>query len=85
MRTLSACRITQQLMIKEYYWINQSNFRYYKLIINESVIICKWGGSNSKRGGQKKICVSSQDEANKYIDRLLKRRSKRGYSLVTNN
>jgi len=70
-----------------YEWVNKEKARFYKIIIkkegnNRIVLDYQWGSCNTKRGGKKKLCVQSEDEAQKYITKMLKRRKSRGYMLI---
>lgn len=70
-----------------YEWVNPEKARFYQIIIkkestNQIVLNYRWGSCNSKRGGTKKLCVSSYEEAEKYITKMLKRRKSRGYLLI---
>jgi predicted DNA-binding WGR domain protein len=74
-------------MRRVYYWLNKEKFRYYTIIVhkdmlNDMVLTYSWGGCNSNRSGKKNIRVTSDEEAEKKISCMMKRRSKRGYQLI---
>ncbi len=70
-----------------YQWINKAKERFYKVEIKENkdtlVIDYQWGSCISNRGGKKNVFVSSQDEAQKTIEQMMKRRKSRGYELIS--
>lgn len=73
-----------------YKWLNKEKSRYYTIAVqaqhsNEIVLSHSWGGCNSKRGGNKNLFVQTEEEAQKLIAKMLKRRKTRGYELITPN
>jgi predicted DNA-binding WGR domain protein len=72
-----------------YKWLNRAKDRFYQIVVikNEAhgmVLNYHWGSCNTNRGGKKEISVCSQEEAQKTIDKLMKRRKARGYELIIN-
>jgi len=70
-----------------YEWVNKEKARFYKIIIkkegnNRIVLDYQWGSCNTKRGGKKKLMVQSEEEASRYIAKMIKRRKSRGYMLI---
>jgi hypothetical protein len=70
-----------------YRWLNKEKSRYFTIAINidgtNSVILnYSWGGCYSNRGGKKNILVQTQEEAYKFIEKMMKRRKHRGYELI---
>ncbi len=70
-----------------YQWLNRAKDRFYKIKVkknddNNLVLDYHWGSCISKRGGTKSIILCSQEEAQKTIDLMMKRRKSRGYELV---
>lgn len=75
-------------MINIYEWLNHEKSRYYRIIvqkvdINGIIINHVWGGCASNRGGKKDLFVSTEEEANKIIYKMMKRRKSRGYELIS--
>jgi predicted DNA-binding WGR domain protein len=71
-----------------YKWLNHEKSRYYTIAVqkhmpNEITLSYSWGGCNSNRGGKKNLSVQTEEEAQKYITFMMKRRKSRGYELVT--
>lgn len=71
-----------------YKWLNREKSRYYTIAVHktfpdEIVLNYAWGGCNSNRGGKKNLLVHTEEEAQKYITQMMKRRKSRGYELVT--
>jgi hypothetical protein len=68
------------------HWINEKTNRYYKIIRHPSFfgesIILMWGGINSKLGGYKIITYDTEEEIEKIIDKIAKRRKYREYILL---
>lgn len=74
-------------MVQTYEWLNKEKSRYFTIMINrykpnEIVLNYSWGGCNSNRGGKKNVLVRTQEEAQLYINQMIKRRKSRGYELV---
>lgn len=70
-----------------YKWLNKEKARYYTICIQkqipgEIVLNYSWGGCNSNRGGKKNILVHTEEEVQKYISLMMKRRKSRGYELI---
>ncbi|CAK0756083.1 putative Wgr [Gammaproteobacteria bacterium] len=70
-----------------YEWLNQEKLRYYKIAVTEEgtngiVLAHDWGSCISNRGGKKNLLVQTQEEAQKFIAKMMKRRKSRGYELV---
>ncbi len=70
-----------------YKWINHEKSRYYTITVEKDgvsniVLNYCWGGCNSNRGGKKNIFVETEDEVQKFINQMMKRRKSRGYELV---
>lgn len=70
-----------------YKWINKTKQRFYQIVvqennINEIEINYFWGSCNTNRGGKKSLFICSEFEAKKEIDKILKRRKRRGYELI---
>lgn len=70
-----------------YKWLNRSKERFYQIIVQNSgnqgvVLDYHWGSCNTKRGGKKSVFLCSKEEAQKTIDKLIKRRKSRGYELI---
>ena len=65
---------------------NATNGRFYYLIIktdllNEMVLYANYGGVGISRS--RTLCAGDRDTIHKEIERISKRRLKRGYSLVS--
>ncbi len=76
------------MMTNTYNWLNHAKSRFYTITVekdgtNNIVLNYRWGGCNSNRGGKKNISVQTQDEAQDYINKMIKRRKSRGYELIT--
>jgi predicted DNA-binding WGR domain protein len=74
-------------MFKVYEWLNREKSRYFTITVQKDgtsniVLNYNWGGCHSNRGGTKNICVQTQEEANKFISKMMRRRKSRGYELV---
>lgn len=74
-------------MVNLYKWINREKSRYYTITVesngfNHIVLNYRWGGCNSNRGGKKNVLVKTQEEAQRFINAMMKRRKSRGYDLV---
>ena len=69
-----------------YQWINKTKDRFYKIEVQEDDnrirLDYSWGSCNSNRGGKKNIFLCSEEEAQKTIDQMMKRRKSRGYELI---
>ena len=75
------------LMSNLYHWLNPEKSRYFKIAIRESrideiILDYDWGSCTSNRGGKKRIIAESYEEAQKYIEKMKKRRKSRGYFLI---
>ena len=74
-------------MVKTYEWLNKEKSRYYIITIQQHdtskiLLNYQWGGCNSNRGGKKNLFVQSEEEMQKFISKMMKRRKSRGYELV---
>ena len=74
-------------MMTIYEWLNREKSRYYTIVVkkdvdNEIVLSHRWGGCNSNRGGRKNIFVQTEEEVQKFINKMIKRRKRRGYELI---
>jgi len=74
-------------MSNTYQWLNMEKSRYYTITIQKNgysniILNYRWGGCNSNRGGKKNISVQTQEEAQDYINKMMKRRKSRGYILT---
>lgn len=69
-----------------YEWLNHEKARYYKIAIQLAedgiVLSHDWGSCNTRRGGHKNLLVQSEDEVQRFISKMMKRRKSRGYELV---
>ena len=70
-----------------YEWLNREKSRYYKVAIQETgkdgiILAHDWGSCTSNRGGKKNLFVQTQEDAQKFIVKMMKRRKSRGYELV---
>ena len=70
-----------------YKWLNHEKSRYYTIAVendgtNNIVLNHAWGGCNSNRGGRKNIFVQTEEEVQKFIGKMMKRRKSRGYELI---
>lgn len=70
-----------------YEWLNREKSRYYKVAIEETkqdgiILYHDWGSCTSNRGGKKNLFVQTQEDAQKFIAKMMKRRKSRGYELV---
>lgn len=69
-----------------YEWLNREKSRYYKIAVktdaNGIILNHDWGSCNSNRGGKKNISVQTEEEVQKFIGKMMKRRKSRGYELV---
>jgi len=66
----------------------QSGTRYYRVeltqdLFGDNVLVLRWGGLNSKRGGEKTLIVESWEKGLERIEAIGKRRTQRGYRLVS--
>lgn len=71
-----------------YLWLNKAKQRFYEIVVqrnaSHSIILnYHWGSCLTNRGGKKEMYVLSKEEAQKTIDKLMKRRKSRGYELIT--
>ena len=74
-------------MYNSYEWLNPEKSRYFKIAIRKSridkiILDYDWGSCVSNRGGKKTIIAESYEEAQKYIEKMKKRRKSRGYFLI---
>lgn len=69
-----------------YQWLNKAKDRFYNITVksigSNIVLNYHWGSCNSNRGGKKNIFLCSEEEAQKTIDKMMKRRKSRGYELI---
>jgi predicted DNA-binding WGR domain protein len=70
-----------------YHWLNRAKDRFYQITVKQNGISnirldYHWGSCNSNRGGSKSISLCSEEEAQKTIEQMMKRRKSRGYELV---
>ena len=69
-----------------YEWLNREKSRYYKIAVqaaNDGIILAHdWGSCTTNRGGKKNIFVQSEEELQKFIAKMIKRRKSRGYELI---
>ncbi len=75
-------------MMTIYEWLNREKSRYYTIEVEKDgtsniVLNHRWGGCNSNRGGRKNIFVQTEEEVQKFINNMMKRRKSRGYELIT--
>ncbi len=71
-----------------YKWLNVEKSRYYIITVNKEesnkiVLNYNWGGCNTNRGGKKNISVHSEQQVSECIDKMMKRRKTRGYTLIS--
>jgi len=74
------------LLIMPLYWKKEE--KYYKLfeqptLFGTTDVVCVWGQVGGKLGGFKLICCDSQEEVEKAIEGVKKRRKYRGYRGIT--
>ena len=74
------------LLIMTLYWKKEE--KYYKLfeqptLFGTTDVVCVWGQVGGKLGGFKLICCDSQEEVEKAIEGVKKRRQYRGYRGIT--
>lgn len=70
-----------------YKWLNHEKSRFYfiwikKNISNEIILSHKWGAINNNRGGKKNVLMQTEEEAQTFINQMMKRRKSRGYVLI---
>jgi predicted DNA-binding WGR domain protein len=70
-----------------YKWLNKEKSRFYNIAVHhddasEIILNHVWGSCNSNRGGRKNIFVRTEEEAQKFIQKMIKRRRSRGYELI---
>lgn len=70
-----------------YQWLNKEKARYYRITVEKNgthdiVLNHRWGSCHSNRGGKKNIFVRTQEEAQGFINKMMKRRKSRGYELT---
>lgn len=70
-----------------YQWLNRAKDRFYQITVKQNgfsnyTLDYRWGSRSSNRGGQKMVSMSSEKEAKKTIEQMMKRRKSRGYELV---
>jgi predicted DNA-binding WGR domain protein len=70
-----------------YQWLNKAKERFYQIIVQEDSdkirLDYTWGSCNTNRGGKKNLFLCSKEEAQKTIEKMMKRRKSRGYELVS--
>lgn len=70
-----------------YEWLNREKSRYYKIAVqymeNNIILNHDWGSCVSNRGGTKSLLVQTEEELQKLISKMMKRRKSRGYDLIT--
>jgi hypothetical protein len=69
-------------------WVHESNGRYYQAHLIEDLfgdwtLITVWGALGSKRGGMRSTAVPSRAHGLAIVEQIAKRRSRRGYRLVS--
>lgn len=70
----------------EYRW-QKGTSRYYKIcvykdMLNDWILTSAWGGINSNLGNYKHVALNSIEEAATLIENMMKRRLRRGYTLM---
>ncbi len=75
-------------IVKIYKWLHHEKDRYYRIVVNKYksdkiILDYDWGGCKSNRGGRKNISVTTEEEVQLYINKMMKRRKSRGYELIT--
>jgi predicted DNA-binding WGR domain protein len=70
-----------------YKWLNRAKDRFYKITVKRDgtaiILDYNWGSCNTNRGGKKSLLLCSEEEAQKTINQMMKRRKSRGYELIT--
>lgn len=66
----------------------QSSTRYYQVeliqdLLGDFVLVLRWGGLNSNRGGEKTVLVESWEDGLERIEAIGKRRNQRSYWLIS--
>jgi predicted DNA-binding WGR domain protein len=66
-------------------WVHPQKRRYYEAFVLEDLlgdweVVTSWGALDSKRGGGKVKIVDSREAAEAAIEKVGRRRQKRGYS-----
>ena len=73
-------------MSNTYEWLNKEKSRFYIIDIQKEPtqiqLNYSWGSLHTRRGGRKSIRVQSKEEAQQYINNMMKRRKSRGYELI---
>ncbi len=74
-------------ILKVYKWLNKEKDRYYIISVRQDgstniILDYNWGGCHSNRGGRKSVSVQNSEEAQSYINKMMKRRKSRGYELL---
>ena len=74
-------------MIQLYEWLNREKQRFYKITVQrkgiaEIVLNYHWGSCHTNRGGHKNIYAQTEEEAQRFITNMIKRRKSRGYELI---
>lgn len=70
-----------------YEWLNREKARYYKITVeqhgnNGISLNHDWGSCISNRGGKKNLQVQTKEEAEKLINKMMRRRKSRGYEFI---
>lgn len=73
--------------MKIYEWLNKEKARFYTITIQKQdefniLLDYKWGSCITNRKGKKNLLVKTEEEVQKYINHMLKRRKSRGYELI---
>ena len=73
-------------MPNKYEWLNREKSRYYTIAVKEEtngiVLSHDWGSCISNRGGTKDLYVQTKEEAQNFMNKMIKRRKSRGYDLI---
>ncbi len=75
-------------MVQTFEWLNKAKSRYYTIDVqkdgtNNIVLAYRWGSCITNRGGKKDVLVQTQEEVQRFINLMIKRRKSRGYELIT--
>jgi hypothetical protein len=70
---------------QELFW--QRGDRYYwcalrQNLFGEWVLLCKWGGRRTGKGGQRETLCADREEGYRLMQEVFKRRHRRGYVLI---
>lgn len=70
-----------------YKWLNREKSRFFTIEVKDGTnnidLDHHWGSCNTNHGGSKKVSLTSQEEVQGYIAKMMKRRRSRGYELIT--